>query len=191
MFIKYLPLHQRTWPKMQKLQLTDMAMECLSRHPMSSSLKSVECKGRHGAKPSELMISTMKWLSLVCLQLQNEHGIGQVGSWTDLQVWPLMLPLVSFQRMSYQLTIMFFLSALGCKEAFKLEMLGIAYRVPPPSASINASDVLTANSEIPWTTIMYSTDGGNTWSEYSGPVVVGAGKIVSLQSVSSHGDLKS
>ena len=38
---------------------------------------------------------------------------------------------------------------------------------------------------------MYSTDGGNTWSEYSGPVVVGAGKLVSLKSVSSHGDLKS
>ena len=84
-----------------------------------------------------------------------------------------------------------FVSALGCREAFKLEKLGITYRVPPPGGSIDASGVLTANSEMPCTAIMYSIDEGNTWSEYSGPVGVGAGKVVFLQSVSSNGVLKS
>jgi len=84
-----------------------------------------------------------------------------------------------------------FVSALGCREAFKLEKLGITYRVPPPGASIDASGVLTANSEMPCTAIMYSIDEGNNWSEYSGPVGVGVGKVVALQSVSSNGALKS
>ena len=84
-----------------------------------------------------------------------------------------------------------FASALGCREALKLEKLGIAYRVPPPGASIDASGTLTANSEMPCTAIMYSIDGGNTWLNYSGPVGVGTNKAVSLQSVSSLGVFKS
>lgn len=84
-----------------------------------------------------------------------------------------------------------FASALGCREALKLEKLGIAYRVPPPGASIDASGTLTANSEMPCTAIMYSIDGGNTWLNFSGPVGVGPNKVVSLQSVSSLGVFKS
>ena len=84
-----------------------------------------------------------------------------------------------------------FASALGCREVVKLEKLGIAYRVPPPGASLDSSGLLSANSEMPCTTIMYSVDDGITWSEYSGPVRVGAGKVASLQSVSSNGVLKS
>lgn len=84
-----------------------------------------------------------------------------------------------------------FASALGCREANKLQKLGITYRVPPPGASIDASGTLTANSELPCTAIMYSMDGGGTWSKYSSPVVVGAGSEIHLQSVSSDGALKS
>ena len=84
-----------------------------------------------------------------------------------------------------------FVSALGCREAFKLEKLGIAYRVPPPGASIDASGVLTANSELPCMVTMYSVDEGNMWSKYSGPVGVGAGTVVLMQSVSLNGVLKS
>ena len=84
-----------------------------------------------------------------------------------------------------------FASALGCRELAKLGKLGISYRVPPPGASIDSLGVLTANSELPCTIIMYSTDEGNTWSQYSSPVGVGAGSVVHLQSVSSDGVLKS
>jgi len=84
-----------------------------------------------------------------------------------------------------------FASALGCREASKLKKLGIMYRVPPPGGSIDSSGVLTANSEMPCTTIMYSTDEGNSWSMYLSPVNVGAGTVVHLQSVSSDGTLMS
>lgn len=84
-----------------------------------------------------------------------------------------------------------FVTKLGCHEVSKLKKLGINYRVAPPGASIDASGTLTANSEMPCTVIMYSADEGNTWSQYSGPVEVGAGKSVYLQSVSSDGSLMS
>ena len=84
-----------------------------------------------------------------------------------------------------------FVTKLGCHEIFKMKRLGISHRVAPPGASIDASGVLTANSEMPCTTIMYSVDKGGTWSKYSGPVEAGAGKAVYLQSVSSDGSLKS
>merc|ERR1719253_1170181 len=78
-FTKYSRLHQRIWHRMQKLRQTEMAMTCLLQRPVSPSLESMECKGRHGAKRSELMISTMKWLSLVFWQLLSEHGTVQAG----------------------------------------------------------------------------------------------------------------
>mmetsp|Transcript_44497 Transcript_44497/g.87284 ORF Transcript_44497/g.87284 Transcript_44497/m.87284 type:complete len:874 (+) Transcript_44497:265-2886(+) len=84
-----------------------------------------------------------------------------------------------------------FVSALGCREVFKLEKLGITYRVPPPGASIDSSGILTANSEMPCTDIMFSIDEGDTWMKYSNPVGVGVGKVVSLRSTSSNGVLKS
>lgn len=84
-----------------------------------------------------------------------------------------------------------FASALGCREAAKLGKLGIAYRVPPPGGSVDASGVLTANSELPCTTIVYSTDEGDTWSQYTKPVSVGAGKAVHLMSMSADGSLES
>mmetsp|Transcript_5522 Transcript_5522/g.8281 ORF Transcript_5522/g.8281 Transcript_5522/m.8281 type:complete len:211 (+) Transcript_5522:44-676(+) len=84
-----------------------------------------------------------------------------------------------------------FVSALGCREAFKLEKLGITYRVPPPGASIDSSGILTANSEMPCTDIMFSIDEGDTWIKYSNPVGVGVGKVVFMRSTSSNGVLKS
>jgi len=84
-----------------------------------------------------------------------------------------------------------FVTKLGCNEVFKLQKLGINYRIAPPGASIDAAGVLTANSEMPCTLIMYSLNEGSTWLNYSGPVEVGAGKAVHLQSVSSGGSLKS
>jgi len=84
-----------------------------------------------------------------------------------------------------------FVSALGCREVFKLEKLGITYRLPPPGASIDSSGVLAANSEMPCTDTMYSIDEGNTWSKYSVPVEVGVGKVASMQSMSSSGVLMS
>merc|ERR1712176_1453714 len=84
-----------------------------------------------------------------------------------------------------------FASVLGCREVFKLEKLGIAYRVPPPGAAIDASGVLTANSELPCTIIIYSADQGITWLRYTGAVTVGLGKVVSLQSMSFNGAFKS
>jgi hexosaminidase len=83
-----------------------------------------------------------------------------------------------------------FVTKLGCHEMSKMKKLGIAYRVPPPGGSI-ASGVLSANSELPCTDIMYSMDEGNTWSEYSGPVTVEESVPVHLQSTSSDGTLKS
>eukprot|EP00580_Thalassiosira_gravida_P009129 CAMPEP_0201628794 /NCGR_PEP_ID=MMETSP0493-20130528/3655_1 /ASSEMBLY_ACC=CAM_ASM_000838 /TAXON_ID=420259 /ORGANISM="Thalassiosira gravida, Strain GMp14c1" /LENGTH=816 /DNA_ID=CAMNT_0048099649 /DNA_START=1 /DNA_END=2451 /DNA_ORIENTATION=- len=83
-----------------------------------------------------------------------------------------------------------FVTKLGCHEMSKMKKLGIAYRVPPPGGSI-ASGVLSANTELPCTKIMYSIDEGNTWSEYSGPVTVGESGPVHLQSMSSDGALKS
>ncbi|KAL7552772.1 hypothetical protein ACHAWF_018597 [Thalassiosira exigua] len=83
-----------------------------------------------------------------------------------------------------------FASALGCKEVRKLEKLGITFRVPPPGAFVDSTGLLSANSELPCTTIMYSIDGIK-WSAYAGPVQVGVGRNVALQSVSSEGFLKS
>ena len=79
-----------------------------------------------------------------------------------------------------------FVSVLGCREVLKLEKLGITYRVPPPGAVIS-SGTLSANSELPCTTIMYSIDQGDTWLPYSSPVNVGVGQVVHLKSMSVDG----
>ena len=84
-----------------------------------------------------------------------------------------------------------FASALGCREIIKLSKLGISYRVPPPGGSIDATGILSANSELPCTIIMYSTDQGGTWTTYSSPVNVGAGQVAHLKSVSNDGTLES
>ena len=84
-----------------------------------------------------------------------------------------------------------FASALGCREIIKLSKLGISYRVPPPGGSIDPSGILSANSELPCTIIMYSTDQGGTWSYYSTPVNIGAGQVAHLKSVSDDGTLES
>jgi hypothetical protein len=84
-----------------------------------------------------------------------------------------------------------FASALGCREILKLTKLGIPYRVPPPGGSIDASGMLSANSELPCTIIMYSTDQGSTWSYYVNPVHIGAGQVAHLKSMSSDWSLQS
>jgi hypothetical protein len=84
-----------------------------------------------------------------------------------------------------------FASALGCREMAKLSRLGISYRVPPPGGSIDASGLLSANSELPCTIIMYSTDQGGTWSYYVDPINVGAGQTAHLKSVSEDETLES
>lgn len=84
-----------------------------------------------------------------------------------------------------------FASALGCREILKLTKLGIPYRVPPPGGSIDALGMLSANSELPCTIIMYSTDQGSTWSYYVNPVHIGAGQVAHLKSMSSDWSLQS
>ena len=84
-----------------------------------------------------------------------------------------------------------FASVLGCREIAKLRKLGIAYRVPPPGASIDAAGVLSANSELPCTIIMYSTDQGATWSYYVNPINIGAGQVAHIKSMSSDWSLES
>ena len=84
-----------------------------------------------------------------------------------------------------------FASALGCREIIKLSKLGISYRVPPPGGSIDPSGILSANSELPCTIIMYSTDQGGTWSYYSTPVNIGASQVAHLKSMSSDFSLES
>jgi len=49
-----------------------------------------------------------------------------------------------------------FLTKLGCNEMFKMKKLGINNRAPPPGASIDASGILIANSELPYTIIMHA-----------------------------------
>jgi len=83
-----------------------------------------------------------------------------------------------------------FVTKLGCHEVAKLEQLGIHYRVPPPGGQIDGTGTLTANSELPCTDIMYSTDEGS-WKTYSGPVQVSSADTISLMSVSPSGALKS
>eukprot|EP00804_Cyclotella_cryptica_P021355 CCRYP_001596-RA/>CCRYP_001596-RA protein AED:0.10 eAED:0.10 QI:1299/1/1/1/0.55/0.6/10/474/1295 len=82
-------------------------------------------------------------------------------------------------------------SVLGCREVIKLRKLGIAYRIPPPGGSIDSFGMLSANSELPCTIIMYSTDQGSTWSYYSSPVYIGAGQVAYLKSMSADGTLQS
>ena len=84
-----------------------------------------------------------------------------------------------------------FVSVLGCRETTKLKKLGIKYRVPPPGGSIDAAGMLSANSELPCTSILYSTDQGGSWLPYPGPVNVGPGKVVQLKSTSADGSLES
>lgn len=81
-----------------------------------------------------------------------------------------------------------FVTKLGCHEMLKMQKLGIKYRVPPPGATIDGSGLLTANSELPCTAIMYRIDD-SSWVQYTGPVNVGVGKSVHLQSASSDGTL--
>lgn len=83
-----------------------------------------------------------------------------------------------------------FVTKLGCHEMLKMRKLGINYRVPPPGATVDGSGMLTANSELPCTSIMYRIEGGS-WMDYTGPVNVGVGKSVHAQSVSSDGTLMS
>ena len=84
-----------------------------------------------------------------------------------------------------------FASALGCREMTKLSKLGVAYRVPPPGGSIDASGVLSANSELPCTIIMYSTDQGHSWSYYVDPVNIGVGSTALIKSMSFDWNLES
>jgi len=83
-----------------------------------------------------------------------------------------------------------FVTKLGCHEVFKMKKLGIYYRIPPPGGKVDGSGMLTANTELPCTAIMYSTDG-NTWSEYTEQVNVGVGSTVTLKSASADGSLMS
>ena len=109
--------------------------------------------------------------------------------WSPLEIYSATTSLVPKNELASDFHG--FVTKLGCHEISKMKKLGINYRVPPPGASIDAQGVLTANSEMPCTTIMYRIDKGSKWSKYTGQVEVGKGKIVYLQSMSSDGLLKS
>ena len=83
-----------------------------------------------------------------------------------------------------------FASAMGCREMAKLAKLGVACRVPPPGAKVDDSGLLFANTEMPCTKIMYSTNEGLSWMEYTEPVAVGSADVW-LQSQSVHDVLSS
>mmetsp|Transcript_25974 Transcript_25974/g.58264 ORF Transcript_25974/g.58264 Transcript_25974/m.58264 type:complete len:1141 (+) Transcript_25974:342-3764(+) len=83
-----------------------------------------------------------------------------------------------------------FASAMGCRETTKLAKLGVMYRVPPPGAKVDGSGLLFANTEMPCTKIMYSTNEGLNWMEYTEPVTVGSANVW-LQSQSGDGALLS
>ena len=83
-----------------------------------------------------------------------------------------------------------FASAMGCREMAKLAKLGVTYRVPPPGAKVDGSGLLFANTEMPCTKIMYSTNEGLNWIEYTEPVNVGSANVW-LQSQSGDGALLS
>ena len=109
--------------------------------------------------------------------------------WTPGTVYNMTTGLVPMKQLSDDYNG--FVSVLGCREIAKLRKLGIAYRVPPPGGSIDAAGVLSANSELPCTIIMFSTDQGATWSYYVNPVNIGVGQVAHLKSVSEDGTLVS
>ncbi len=58
-----------------------------------------------------------------------------------------------------------FANIVGQRELAKLDLAGVAYRLPVPGAKV-VNGKLEANVALPGLTIQYSTDGGKTWAKY-------------------------
>tara|TARA_Y100000588_G_scaffold380245_1_gene463800 strand:+ start:957 stop:1208 length:252 start_codon:yes stop_codon:yes gene_type:complete len=66
------------------------------------------------------------------------------------------------------------------KELLKLERDGVNVNLPVPGAKVENGQ-LVANSAFPHLVIQYSTDGGQSWSEYTSPVSVSGKNAVQLR----------
>ena len=75
-----------------------------------------------------------------------------------------------------------FANLIGQRELAKLDLASINYRLPVPGAKIEDGK-LVANVVFPGLTIEYSTDKGENWQAYNGPVAVNG--AVSIRSVSA------
>ena len=64
-----------------------------------------------------------------------------------------------------------FVNTLGQAVLPRLDFRGVHYRIPPPGAKIDHGQLL-ANVRYPTMAIEYSTDGGATFADYTGPVAV-------------------
>jgi hexosaminidase len=71
-------------------------------------------------------------------------------------------------------------AALSVKELAKLERGGVNVNLPVPGAKVESGQLM-ANSAFPHLVIQYSTDGGQSWSEYTSPVSVSGIKAVQLR----------
>ena len=66
------------------------------------------------------------------------------------------------------------------KELLKLERDGVNVNLPVPGAKVKNGQLM-ANSAFPYLEIQYSTDGGQSWSEYTSPVSVSGKNAVQLR----------
>ncbi|RZQ53062.1 beta-N-acetylhexosaminidase [Pseudoalteromonas phenolica] len=71
-------------------------------------------------------------------------------------------------------------AALSVKELAKLERDGVNVNLPVPGAKVENGQ-LVANAAFPHLAIQYSTDGGQSWSEYTSPVSVSGKNTVQLR----------
>lgn len=78
-----------------------------------------------------------------------------------------------------------FANLMGHRELRKLDLAGLAYRLPVPGA-IRADGLLTANIAFPGLEIQYSLNNSGDWRLYRGPVFVGYRKVA-LRTVSPDG----
>nr|KAG5708761.1 hypothetical protein BaRGS_031915 [Batillaria attramentaria] len=80
-----------------------------------------------------------------------------------------------------------FVNMLGYRELRRLDQLGVEYYLPPPGARVSEGDTLEVNCQIPGLPLQYSTDGGQQWTTYSGPVHIGDEKFITLRTCSTDG----
>ncbi len=71
-------------------------------------------------------------------------------------------------------------AALSVKELLKLERDGVNVNLPVPGAKVKNGQ-LVANAAFPHLEIQYSTDGGQSWSEYTSPVSISGKNAVQLR----------
>ena len=77
-----------------------------------------------------------------------------------------------------------FANLIGQRELAKLDLASINYRLPVPGAKIEDGK-LVANVVFPGLTIEYSTDKGENWQAYNGPVAINNNASVSLRTVTA------